>query len=147
MSTSSLVIASSKSQTGIIASKKNTYIYIYNIYIYVYQSVLKLLQLWFIHFWGGEYYSTSMWVITSSASFLERNMKNRKLAWNLKINPKNQKEHHLLKQFGRFLITFTHYHLVSLLWGKTYGLKVSHEKNPALLSIESWLVNRDPYSG
>ena len=22
---------------------------------------------------------------------------------------------------------------------------LSHEKNPALLSIESWLVNRDPY--
>ena len=25
--------------------------------------------------------------------------------------------------------------------------QVSHEKNPALLSIESWLVNRDPYNG
>ena len=24
---------------------------------------------------------------------------------------------------------------------------MSHEKNPALLSIESWLVNRDPYNG
>ena len=24
---------------------------------------------------------------------------------------------------------------------------VSHEKNPALLSIKSWLVNRDPYNG
>ena len=24
---------------------------------------------------------------------------------------------------------------------------VSHEKNPALLSIESWLVNMDPYNG
>ena len=24
---------------------------------------------------------------------------------------------------------------------------LSHEKKPALLSIESWLVNRDPYSG
>ena len=25
--------------------------------------------------------------------------------------------------------------------------QMSHEKNPALLSIESWLVNRDPYNG
>ena len=24
---------------------------------------------------------------------------------------------------------------------------LSHEKNPAVLSIESWLVNRDPYNG
>ncbi len=24
---------------------------------------------------------------------------------------------------------------------------MSHEKNPAILSIESWLFNRDPYNG
>ena len=25
--------------------------------------------------------------------------------------------------------------------------QMSHKKSPALLSIESWLVNRDPYNG
>ena len=33
------------------------------------------------------------------------------------------------------------------LHGLTRDHKLSKEKNPALLSIESWLFNRDPYIG
>ena len=34
-----------------------------------------------------------------------------------------------------------------MIWGKKpdFWKQVSHKKNPTLLSIESWLVNRDPY--
>ena len=33
------------------------------------------------------------------------------------------------------------------LWYRSHQIHLSHEKNPALLSIESWMVNRDPYNG
>ena len=32
-------------------------------------------------------------------------------------------------------------------WRLSPKIHLSHEKNPRILSIESWLVNRDPYNG
>ena len=35
--------------------------------------------------------------------------------------------------------------MVKLEKGQEVSIEVSHEKNPPILSIKSWMVNRDPY--